>query len=365
MTTATLRIDSPLLRTSRVGTTDYWNDSCALGELAYAIDRGAVGATSNPPIVLDVIGKEKSHWSPRLRELNAANPGWTETDLAWTVVEEMGVRGAALLAGIHAETGGRKGWLSLQVDAANHSVPNRMVEQAVHLASLAPNIQVKLPATSAGIVALEEATARGVNVNATVSFTLPQAIAAAEAIERGLARLEASSGDASRLAPTVVIMIGRLDDWLKAVADRDLLSIKPGVLDWAGIAIMKRANRIFVERGFRSRLLAAAFRHHLHWTELVGGRVILTIPPAWQVRFNRSGIEPSSRLDLPVDPAILRELAAIPDFRRAFEPDGMTPEQFDSFGATVRTLRGFIKAFRDVEGVVRDTVLPNPDIRPA
>jgi len=51
---------------------------------------------------------------------------------------------------------------------------------SVHFDGLAPNIQVKIPATATGIVAIEEATRRGVNINATVSFTLPQAIAVAE-----------------------------------------------------------------------------------------------------------------------------------------------------------------------------------------
>ena len=48
---------------------------------------------------------------------------------------------------------------------------------------------------------------------------------------------------------------------------------------------------IFQERGYRARLLAAAYRHHLHWTELVGGDVVLTMPHAWQRLFNESGFE--------------------------------------------------------------------------
>ena len=361
MTQATL-VESLMLRTARLGATDYWNDSCAVAELAYAIERGAVGATSNPPIMLDVIGREKDYWVPRVRELAAADPALTETDLAWTVVEEMGIRGAALLAGIHATSGGRKGWLSLQVDPANYPNPDRMVEQGLRFAGLAANIQVKFPATATGMVALEEATARGVNVTATVSFSVPQAIAAAEAIERGLTRYADAGGDPGRLAPVVVIMVGRLDDWLKVVAERDQLSVTPGALDWAGIAAFKRSYGIFRERGYRSRLLAAAFRNHLHWTELVGGEVSLTIPHAWQVRFDRSGLEPTARIDLAVDPAILTELEAIPDFRRAYEPDGMIPAEFVEFGATARTLRAFIKAAHDLEGVVRDIILPNPDL---
>ena len=356
--------DSPLLRTVQMGPTEYWNDSCAVSELAYAIDRGATGATSNPSIVLDVLRKEKDYWEPRVLELAAANPTWTEVELTWAIIEAMAVRGAATLAPIHASAAGRRGWLSVQTNPANYPNRDLMVEQARRLASLAPNIQVKFPATQAGVAAMEEATAHGVNINATVCFTVPQAIAVAEAVERGLDRLDNAGGGSERLTPVVTIMIGRLDDWMKAVAARDGLSVDPAALDWAGIATFKRAYAIFQERGYRSRLLSAAYRHHLHWTELVGGDVIMTIPYSWQVRFNKSGIDPAPRMDLPVDPRHIAELLErIPDFSRAYEPDGLRIDEFDTYGATVRTLRSFVAAYHDLIAVIRDIVLPNPDVR--
>jgi transaldolase len=357
-------VDCPLLETVRLGPTEYWNDSCAVSELEYAVARGATGATSNPPIVLEVLSREKASLAPQVRALAAAHPDWNEVELTWAITEEMLVRGAALLAPIHEREHGRKGWLSAQVDPTNYSKSDRMVEQAVHLAGLAPNLQIKFPVTSAGITAIEEGTARGVNINATVSFSVAQALAAAEAVERGLDRLAGSGGDPSRLAPNVVIMIGRVDDWMKAIVARDGLSVNPAALDWAGIAAFKRAYAIFQERGYRSRLLAAAYRHHLHWTELVGGHVSMTIPYSWQVRFNASGITPEPRMQVPVDPALIAELTArIPDFARAYEPDGLAIEEFDTFGATTRTLRGFIKAYHDSIGIIRDIVLPDPDVR--
>ena len=65
---------SPLLRMTRETPTGYWNDSCAVDELAYAVARGATGATSNPSIVLDVMKSERAHWVPRVRDLAAENP---------------------------------------------------------------------------------------------------------------------------------------------------------------------------------------------------------------------------------------------------------------------------------------------------
>jgi transaldolase len=358
-------VDSPLLRTTQGSPTDYWNDSCAVDELTYAIERGATGATSNPSIVLEVMKKERAHWVPRVRELAAAHPVWTEIELTWAIVEEMAVRGAAILAPVFEREGGRKGRLSLQTNPANYPDADRMVEQAVRFAGLAPNIQVKFPATAAGISAIEEATFRGVNINATVSFSVPQAVAAAEAVERGLARRDAAGRDVASMAPVITLMVGRLDDWMKVLVERDDIALDPDGPNWAGIAVFKRAYRIFRERGYRARLLAAAYRHRLHWTELVGGDVILTLPYAWQVRFNASGITPLPRIDEPVDEAILADLLSrIPDFRRAYEPDGMLPSEFASYGASVRTLRGFIKSYHDLTGAIRDIVLPDPDLRP-
>jgi transaldolase len=357
-------VDCPLTRTAQLGATDYWNDSCVAEELAYAIERGATGATSNPSIVLEVMAKEKSVWVPFVRELATAHPSWSEVELTWATIEAMAVRGAAFLAPVFEREHGRKGRISVQTNPANYRDAERMVEQGVRLHGLAPNIQVKFPVSSAGIDAIEEATARGVNINATVSFTVPQALAAAEAVERGLARRAASGGDVASMTPICTLMIGRLDDWLRVLVDRDNVAAEPGALNWAGIAVFKRTYRLFQERGYRSRLLVAAFRHRLHWTELVGGDLALTLPHQWQVRFNASGIDPQPRIDVPVDPAIVAELTErFADFRRAFEPDGMTVAEFDEFGATARTLRSFIKAYHDLTAVIRDIVLPDPDLR--
>jgi transaldolase len=359
-------LDSPLLRMTRETPTQYWNDSCASDELRYAVERGATGATSNPSIVLDVMKKERAHWVPRVHELASANPAWSEVELTWAIVDEMAVRGAAVLQPVFDRAGGRNGRLSVQTNPANHRDPARMVEQAVHLAALAPNIQVKFPVTAAGIAAIEEATFRGVNINATVSFTVPQALAAGAAVERGLDRRVAAGGDVVSMAPIVTIMIGRLDDWMKVLVERDDLSVHPDAPNWAGIAAFKRAHAIFGERGYRSRMLAAAYRHRLHWTELVGGDVSMTLPYPWQVRFNKSGIVALPRMDVPVDPALVADLyERVPDFRRAYEPDGMTPDEFESYGASARTLRTFIASYHDLMGAIRDVVMPNPDVKTA
>ncbi|HEX7629611.1 MAG TPA: transaldolase family protein, partial [Candidatus Methylomirabilis sp.] len=237
-----------------------------------------------------------------------------------------------------------------------------IVEQAVRFAGLAPNMIVKIPVTRAGVEAIEEATFRGVSINATVSFTLPQAIAVAEAVERGLCRREEAGHDIGSMGPVCTLMVGRLDDWLRVVAEKQNITADPWVFDWAGVAVMKKAYRIYRERGYRLRLLSAAFRNHLHWSQFIGGDVVISPPFEWQLRYNASDVEVKNRMDDPVAPAIVEELSKkFGDFRRAYEEKGMTPEEFDDFGATRRTLRQFCKATDDLVSLVRDFMIPSPD----
>ncbi len=360
-----MSVDSALLRMTQRTPTQYWNDSCAVAELQAAVVRGATGATSNPSIVLEVLHKEADYWLPRVKELATDHPDWGEVGLTWAVVEEMAVRGAAVLEPVFATRGPQIGRLSLQLNPSNHRSSALMLAQAQRFATLAPNMAVKFPNTAPGIAAMEEATAEGININATVSFSVPQAIAAAEAVERGLARFADAGGDVDEMGPVITLMIGRMDDWVKLLVERDSISLAPEAVEWAGIAVFKRAYGMFRERGYRSRLLAAAYRNNLHWTELVGGEVTLTMPFAWQQKFDALGIEPESRMDEPVDAAVLSSLLEIPDFRRAYEPDGMTPDEFESFGPSARTLRAFMKSYHDLQGAIRDVYLPDPDAKPA
>jgi transaldolase len=357
-----LSFKSPLYQMTQTTPTCLWNDSAAEAELAYAIEHGAVGATCNPVIAVDVVKKELAYWTGRVKALAAEQPTATESDIAWNVIEEMSSKRAAMLLPIFEKQRGRNGRLSIQTDPRLFRDGPAIVEQAVRFDALAPNMIVKIPATRAGIWAIEEATARGISINATVSFTVAQAVAVAEAVERGLSRRERDGGDVATMGPVCTIMVGRLDDWLKVIADKQVVTVDPGYLEWAGVAAFKKAYGLYAARGYRLRLLSAAFRNHMHWSELIGGDVVISPPHAWQKRFNSSGVEVKARIDKPVDPAVVDELLRkFQDFRRAYDPQGLSVAEFDTFGPTVRTLRQFSEACHDLEHLVREILLPNPD----
>lgn len=350
----------PLLTASRTTPTVLWNDSADPDELRQSISFGCVGATCNPTIAYTCINQKKERWLPRIAELAEQMPEATESEIGWRIVRELSLEAAGLLEPAFEEHKGRNGRLSMQTDPRLARSAKALADQAEEFSNLAENIIVKIPATSVGVRAIEEATYRGVSVNVTVSFSVPQAVATGEAIERGLKRREAEGKDISTMGPVVTLMVGRLDDWIKIVAKREDLFLDPGHLEWAGIAAFKRAHQEFVSRGLRARMLSAAFRNVMHWSELVGGDLVISPPFKWQKIINGSGYKVEPRIDEPVAPQIMKTLLSIPEFVRAYEPDGMTPEEFDTYGATVRTLRGFLQADADLDALVRDVIMPQP-----
>ena len=353
---------SPLHEMTQSTPTCLWNDSASLEELAYSIENGAVGATCNPVIVLTVLKNDLHSWKGRIQALIEENPTATEERIAWTVVREISARAARLLEPTFERHKGRNGRLSIQTDPRFYRDPKAILEQAEEFSRIAPNMIVKIPATQAGIPAMEEATYRGISINATVCFTLPQCLAVAEAVERGLKRREREKKDISTMGPVCTIMVGRLDDWLKVVTEKQNIITDPGYLEWAGVAVFKKTYQIFRQRGYRLRLLSAAFRNHMHWSEFIGGEVVISPPYKWQLRFNSSGVEVVPRIDNPVRPEIVEELLRkFPDFRRAYNEDGLSLEEFDAFPPTRRTLRQFIAACHELPAIIRDQMIPTPD----
>jgi transaldolase len=301
-------------------------------------------------------------WKDRIYQIIDGMPTATEDEIAWKVMEEISVSGAKLLEPIFDRQKGKNGRLSFQTDPKYYRNAKKITEQAVHFSSLAPNMIVKIPVTKAGIEAIEEATYQGVSINATICFTVSQCIAVAEAAEIGFKRREKEGKDISRMGPVCTVMVGRLDDWLKVIANRDNIVTEPAYLEWPGVAVMKKAYQIFKERGYRIRLLSAATRNHMHWSEFIGGDVVVTLTHQWQKRFNASDVEVIPRIDNPVDQKIIEELSRkFMDFRRAYEERGMTMDEFDQFGATRRTLRQFIRGYENFVKIIRDFMLPNPD----
>ena len=137
----------------------------------------------------------------------------------------------------------------------------------------------------------------------------------------------------------------------------------PATWNGPGWRCSRRHIRSSASAAIGCACLSAAFRNHMHWSEFIGGEVVISPPYSWQVRFNASDVEVRPRIHEQVPGEVVETLIRkFPDFRRSYTEDGLSPAEFDSFGPTVRTLRQFITACHDLDGLVRDFLLPNPDV---
>lgn len=341
----------------RFPNTDIWIDSCGEKELNYALNVGAVGATSNPVIVGSVIKSELSIWEPFIKDLINEMPSADEEEITWELIYRIGSERSQRFLEAFEKFKGKKGRLSLQTNAKYYRNKEKMIAQTGKIDSLAANMQVKMPTAKAGIEAFEEATYRGISINATVSFTVAQAIAVAEAVERGIKRRQAEGLSIDNLAPVCTLMVGRTDDWVKKYVAQNNIVVNPMSLEWAGIAVFKEAYRLYQERGYHTRLLSAAYRSYLHWSELVGGDLAMTIPFKWFKMINECDIPVEDRIHEPVPAEHLEELKKIPDFIKAFDENALAVEDFVHYGAFKDTIQSFISSYDDLLKVVRSYMI--------
>jgi len=152
-------------------------------------------------------------------------------------------------------------------------------------------------------------------------------------------------------------MVGRIEDHLRKCLDKSGQLIDPTSLPWSGPAVFKSAHRIFDARKFRGKLLAAAYRHQLHWTELIGPGIVQSIPYAWWKKFNVSSVLVAPTLEKPVAEDVLSELRKIPDFRRMVGDEEIASTDFVRLGASLDTITQFLAGYDDLRRWVRQEML--------
>jgi transaldolase/glucose-6-phosphate isomerase len=205
------------------------------GELERLIDLGVTGMTSNPSIFEKAIAGS-SDYDTALR--NLIGTGHTAEQIYDSLTTEDIGRSADLLRPVYDRTGGTDGFVSLEVNPQLATDTGGTVSEGVRLfGKLArPNIMIKVPATPEGILAVEELTRRGVNVNVTLIFSLQQYRDAAQAYIVGLKKRSSENRPINSVASVASFFVSRLD----TVVD-ELLQEK-GVQDLQGKTAIANAQ---------------------------------------------------------------------------------------------------------------------------
>jgi transaldolase len=319
--------------------TTWWHDSADPDELRTALARAATGVTTNPLLTARTLRGRPEIWAEALAAVSKELPAERRAEELMSHVVKFAAR---LLLPQYEATQGRLGYVCGQVNPGRSADRETMLAMARRYHTWAPNIAVKLPGTAAALDVLEDCVAEGITITATVSFTVPQVLAIAERHKRGAARAQQAGRKAGRCFP--VLMIGRLDDYLRDVAHDSRAKVEEADIRQAGLAVAKRSYALFKERGYDLPLLPAALRGVYHMTELAGADMVMSIAPNIQAQLLAPGVPREQRIDRPVPADVIRRLQTLPEFVKAYEPDGMAPEEFITFGPTQRTLAQFCDA---------------------
>jgi transaldolase len=324
------------------------------------------GCTTNPPLSLTAVKSDPKYWDPRIDEIIASHPGTSQLELFWETYKAVIRKGAQMMLPMWEASGGRYGYVSGQLDPRLFTETDIMVRQADEIKSLGPNIMVKVPASQQGVDVVRRLTAKAISTNVTTCFTLPQIMQVARAAKEGLEIAKKNNVDTSRWRAVITHMLGRLTERpeLMQQAEHYKVDVTEADRKWFGLAVFKRAYEMIWEGGYPSKMLLCSVREgphvagkHRFWDieELAGGDIVFTLPPR--------GLDPMFQLadnlvfdpqaiHRPVPKSSIEKLLKLPYCLQAYEPNGLSLDQFNTHPATIYTVNEFSKASAGLEEYV-------------
>jgi transaldolase/glucose-6-phosphate isomerase len=281
------------------------------GELRTLIERdGVKGVTSNPSIFEKAIGETREY-------VGAIKQFQAQGDHSVTAIYEhlafADIRAAAdVLRPVYDATQGRDGYISLECSPYLAGDTGATVAEALRLwtAVARPNLMVKVPATPAGLPAIQQLTARGLNINITLLFSVSVYEQVAEAYISGLEQWQRDGGDVSKIGSVASFFVSRIDT---AVDKRlDKLGDSQAAERFRGKAAIANAKLAYARykalfSGLRWQLLAAsgartqrllwastgtknpAYKDTMYVEALTGRDTVNTIPPVTMDAFRDHG----------------------------------------------------------------------------
>ena len=316
--------------------TRWWHDSGNPDEIELAIQRGATGVTTNPVLTFRSFQSQPEFWNPKVVALG---DDFEPEARAEALLKLVATYAAEKVRPVYERTNGADGYALGQLNPTRAGDAEGMLAQARRVHSWAENIAVKLPATAAGIEVIEHLAEEGIPICATINVSVSQAIAVAEAYARG--KQKALAAGVKPPLCIVVQQVGRLDDYLRDVAQDMKLGLDESVITMAGLAVAKRTYQIFEQRGYDAVIMPAGLRGAYHLTEMAGGKLLYTINTRVQDMILAADPSQEERISNPVPQDVLTQLRKIPEFVRAYEPDGMKPSEFITYGVTQKLLSQF------------------------
>ncbi len=323
------------------------------------------GCTTNPPLSLTAVKSDPDMWNPWIDAMILSNSGLTQHEYFWLTYREVIRRGAEMMLPIWQATGGRYGYISGQLDPRLITETEKMIEMAKEIRAIAPNVMIKVPASTQGVDVVRVLTSMAIPTNVTTCFTLPQIWAVANAAKEGYALGEKNKVDMSNWRAVITMMIGRLTEHpvLDQQAARRGMTLSWSDKHWLGIYVFRKAFQLLKDNAMPSKMLACSMRDgplvggkfHFWDVEKIAGDIVYTMPPyvldPLFTKCEDMTFEEEVLYD-DVPEEVLFKMSKIPYVLQSWDENGMEIDQFNNHPATIATAELFSKASTGLEEYV-------------
>jgi transaldolase len=318
------------------------------------------GVTTNPPLSLQAIQDDPPYWEKVARDILTDNSDLDKEGLFWELYKRVVKRGSDMYLPLFEASGYKEGYLSGQVDPRSVFDAEAMTRQAEELATINPNVMIKVPGSKEGYGVIEHLTAKGISTNNTLTFILPQLVDCAQSVKRGLEKAKENGVDLSKWRSVITHMESRYGDLggLRDFAKEKGIELSDGEVRLAELAIFKKAYKYLIDHNLPSKMLSCSLRigptvdgqdRIWHLEEKSGASIVVTCPPGYidQVLF-LEGVDQiqfeKDRILEDIPKAVMDKLMQVPYFERAYSEDGYSRDEYNTHPALQRTASQFSKA---------------------
>ncbi len=318
------------------------------------------GVTTNPPLSLQAIEDDIPYWQNFAKTIVKDNPGLDKEALFWRLYKEVVKRGSDMYLPLFEASNYKEGYLSGQVDPRSVFDKDAMLEQALEIAAINPNVMIKVPGSKQGYEVIEILTSKGISTNNTLTFVFPQLADCAKTVKKGLEIARKNNVDMSKWRSVITHMESRYGDLggLRDFAAEKGIELTEADVRWAELAIFKKAYKYLKDNDLPSKMLSCSLRlgptvngetRLWHLEEKTGADIVVTCPPTYIDQVvnlpNQENIvfEKDKILEeIPKD--VMDKLMRVPYFERAYAEDGYTRDEYNTHPALQKTADQFSKA---------------------
>jgi transaldolase len=337
-------------RVTHTTPTRFWVNNPTYEQARLAIEAGAVGCTTNPSYVSKLLSSPADRAYVE-RTIKVLLPHIKDnTELASVVQRIMVARLSDIFMPMYEASEGSKGFVTIQGDPFEETKTEAIIADGIESRKIGDNITVKIPVTTPGIKAIATLVEQDVPTMATEVMGISQAISIAEAYK------SASENSGHRPPFYLTHITGILDDHFKRVIKNEGIKISDEAVKWAGLSIAKKQYRLLKERAYPGTMIGGGARKLEDFTELVGGDLHITIN--WKGTADTLldlDKDVTSRINVDPDQAVIDELMTkLPDYRRAYEEDGMSEDEYYDFGGVELFRSSFMKGWETLLDLIQE-----------